>query len=115
MDKFLLAEHPMRTDHGVFILVNVAPEMLIKCTCLNEDEGVGNLDDYFGLFTHKNSNGTAEQWELCVVKFYNLSYGEAEEITPKIRKRITEAWHWYKAYLEWEDGNIDTDEFSKLN
>lgn len=114
--RFMFQEHYDKSvNDGLFIAHNVFPELIIKCTCLNEDESSASLSDFFDRFKYVNPDGVIELWELRIIKFHNLTEQEADLITPALRKLIKRAWYWYEAYLKWEDGNIENANVAKHN
>jgi hypothetical protein len=105
MDKFLLAENPMRPDNkGCFIVHAIPPFTLIRARVgrmeVKSNAPVGN-------YAFKNIDGVTEDWTLYVV----YSEGNAEQC----EHIISRAWRWYRSYMEWEDKNIDTDDYAKEN
>lgn len=108
MDRFYLAENP-RTNAGVAIIHMIEPITIILVL-----DGFTNGNSYYKHFTFINSYGFAEEYTLAIHHYFTTDFNE-ENHESKAFKIINKAWHWYKSYLEWEDGNIDNNEFSKLN
>ncbi len=118
MDRFLLAENPNRPkESGLFILHRLEPKCLIECICVTDEGMDEDLSAIFDLFVHRNSNGVDEQWQLIIRDYYDVDHVESlpDSEVLRYRKMINKSWYWFKAYLEWEDQNIDTDEQAKSN
>lgn len=118
MDKFLLAENPMRPDSpGLYIISAVAPRCLIKVICLNDEEMVNDLSAIFDLFSYTSSDGLPEKYQLLILDYYD--HKDVEDVPDNqvadYRTMLRKAWHWYKSYLEWEDENIDSEDYGKRN
>jgi len=106
MHRFLLAENPMKTDR-VFILHTVSPRCLIEVICINDQDAKGDLDDVFDFYDYTNPDDVIERHQLLIKQFYDIHPDENKEMTPKYRHVLDRAWRWYRAYLEFEDDNIE--------
>jgi hypothetical protein len=98
MDRFLLAENPMLDrDRPVYIFHTQNPKMLIQV----HHEAVAYGDERLILTgNYENSDGVIETITLEVVGIYSAEID-------RISKVLNKAWHWYIAYLEWEDKQIE--------
>lgn len=109
MDKFLLAENPMRPEQsGCFIISMVNPIAIIACI-----EGHEQAGKIFEHFSFTNSDGVLEEWTLSLHHFFTTDF--ISEPDQQARPLLKRAWRWYRAYMEWEDKNIDTDDYGKQN
>ena len=107
MDKFLLAENPMRPDdHGVYIIHLLDPVAIITCM-----EGMvlmkKDSKDVFKKYQFRNSDGIIEEWTFVIYHLAKTNYGTDPDQGPV--KLLDRAWRWYRAYLEWEDKQIDNE------
>lgn len=106
MDKFLLAENPMRPDiTGAFIIHMLDPIAIIAC-----DEGNIERGMIFKHYQFVNGDGVAEFWTLSVY----FANGEGD-IETRVFKLLDRAWRWFRSYMEWEDNNIETDDQGQQN
>lgn len=114
MDKFLLAENPMidPVKRRVYILHTQAPAMIIEVH--HEAIGVGDNKMFF-TGNYKNSDGLIETITLDIAALLICEPEISNELKRKIEKILSKAWHWYVAYMAWEDGNIDEDDKANLN
>jgi hypothetical protein len=111
MDKFLLAENPMRPDQsGLFIIHMLDPIAIIQCREAHVSEKEGEILKYFYF---KNIDGVTEEWTLSIFHFFTTDFLEQPE--DRALKLLDRAWRWYRAYMEWEDNKIDSDEFGEQN
>ena len=91
MDKFLLAENPMRPDvDSVFIVHAIPPFALISAQL-----GQHRPPSPFCQYAFRNVDGNIEDWTLFI------HYIEANE--SDATKLLDKAWRWYRSYMEWED------------
>lgn len=100
MNRFLLAENPMRT--GELCIVHMLnPIAIFRCFEGHQDfEG-----KIFKHYQFQNSDGVIEQWTLLVHHFMTTDFiSEPEQQVIPIMNR---AWRWLRAYFEWEDKQIN--------
>lgn len=97
MDKFLLAENPLRPDQsGLWIVHMLDPISIIQC-----HEGHQQLTSIHRHYSFVNVDGVTEEWTLSVFHFFTTDFLEQpEDRAPKLLDR---AWHWLKAYFNEED------------
>lgn len=104
MSRFLLAENPMHPEQsGVWVIHTLNPKAMIQCL-----EGSGKTDAPHLHCEFKNKNGDIEQWTLSAYHFFTTDFltDPQEQAIPLLKK----AWRWYRAYLEWEENQIESDE-----
>ena len=101
MDKFLLAENPMRPEgSGQWIIHMLNPKAIIRCS-----EGhIKPKENIFRHYQYQNNDGQLEAWTLSVFHLFTTDFinEPAEQAIPVLDR----AWRWFRAYLEWEDNNI---------
>jgi hypothetical protein len=108
MNKFLLAENPMRPDSGTWIVHLLDPKAIIRCT-----ERHVQVDAIYKHFQYKNSDGVIKEWTLSAYHFFTTDF--ISEPEAQVGPLLDRAWRWYRAYMEFEDKNIHTDESEKEN
>lgn len=100
MDKHLLAENPM-SDNGSLAIVRTVQPISIY-------EVIDGHIPHKGLakhYTFKNSDGLFEEYTLRIHHYFSTDIDTVEE--SEVFKFMDDAWHWYVAYMKWEDKNID--------
>lgn len=109
MNKFLLAENPMRPEQsGLWVIHLLDPKAIIRCT-----EGHAEIDRIYKHFQFQNSDGVVEEWTLSAYHFFTTDF--ATEPEQQVIPLLDRAWRWFRSYLEFEDKNIDTDDAAKDN
>lgn len=86
MDKFLLADNPLRPENdGLWIVYTGKPVSFIQC--------VPGHVEHKGMHRHFRfmNRGVLEEWTLGVSK----SVASDTDKEPP----LNEAWHWFRAYL----------------
>lgn len=82
MNKFVLADNPMRADDELYVVHLLDPVAIFKVV-----PKVGGFD-------------------LEVHHFFTTDFiADGEEQVDKLKKK---AWHWFKSYLKTEDENEST-------
>ena len=108
MDKFLIADNPMRDDSGTWVIHLLDPKSIIRCT-----EGHVQIDSVYKHYQFKNSDGILEEWTLSAYHFFTTDFlTEPEQQAIPLLDR---AWRWYRSYIQFEDNNIDANEESNEN
>ncbi len=104
MNRFLLADNPMHPEQsGAWVIHTLNPKSMIRCL-----EGHVVTDEPYRHYTYRNTDGVIEEWTLSAYHLFTTDFlTEPEE---QVGKLLDRAWRWYRAYMEWEDTNIDTDE-----
>lgn len=91
MDKFLLAENPMREGKELCIIHMLNPIAIFRCF-------EGNVTFKEGIFKHyqfQNSDGAIEEWTLLVHHLYTTDFlTEPEQQAIPVMDR---AWRWLRA------------------
>lgn len=108
MDRFLLAENPMRDDSGIWIIHLLEPQAIMRCT-----EGYVQIDNIYKHYQFKNGDGEIEQWTLSAYHFFTTNF--ISEPEQQVVPLLDRAWRWYRSYMEFEDHNINTDNDTKEN
>jgi hypothetical protein len=108
MDKFLIADNPMRDDSGAWIIHLLSPQAHIQCL-----EGHAQTDKIHKHYTYKNSDGAIEGWTLSAQFFFTTDF--ISEPEKQVIPLLDRAWRWYRSYLELEDKNIDDAEETNEN
>lgn len=102
MNKFILAENPMRSedDTDLFIIHLLKPIAIIQCHH-GHVQVPGKISEHFQ-FT--NIDGVLEEWTLSVYHFFTTDFiSEPEE---QVKPMLKKAWRWYRSYLDWEDKQL---------
>lgn len=100
MDKFILAENPMR-EGGTLAIVHLLPPISI----LVVDEGHIATKWAHRHYTYTKSDEGQEQYTLSLYHCF-VTTMDGEEQNLIIEKLLKQAWHWYMAYMTWEDQQI---------
>jgi hypothetical protein len=100
MDRFLLSENPM-AGNTLAIVHTQQPVSIILV-----DEGHITTKYPHEHHTYRNSDGIGEPVTLSLYHCYSMSF-DGDENARKVNKLFRDAWHWYMAYLKWEDEQID--------
>jgi len=109
MDKFLLAENPMRPeDTGLWVVHLLPPQAHIECI-----EGHVKTDKVHKHYTFENGEGETEEWTLSAQFFFTTDF--ISEPEKQVIPLLDRAWRWFRAYLVFEDNNIETDDTANEN
>lgn len=99
MDRFLLAENPMNTSGGATVIVHtIEPKAMIQVHNGHDPIDFG----YSKQYSFKNTDGDIEQYTLRLFHYFTEDFNE-DNHKPAAYKIMDKAWHWYMAYLKWED------------
>lgn len=87
---------------GLWVIHLLNPKAMIQCI-----EGHVITENPYAHFSFKNSDHAIEHWTLSAFHFFTTDFisDPADQVQPLLKK----AWRWYRAYLEWEDKNIDNE------
>lgn len=113
MDRFLLAENPMHPDHsGCFIIHMLDPIAIIGC----HEHHIEHKRPHRH-YSFINGDGVPEHWTLSVHHLFTTNMAALDDANSEamIDKLFNRAWHWYRAYMQWGDGNIDHNELANEN
>lgn len=58
--------------------------------------------------TYSSSNGYKELYTLSAYHCFTTSF-DGEEHAVMLEKLFKNAWHWYMAYMTWEDKQIENE------
>lgn len=108
MDKFILGENPMRSESGLWVIHLLNPQAHIQCL-----EGHVQTDKIHKHYSFTNADEVLEEWTLSARFFFTTDF--ISEPETQVIPLLDRAWRWFRSYLEFEDNNIDTDEYSKEN
>ena len=97
MDKHLLAENPMRSPEGGLCIVRTVQPIAIYEVV----EGWKELNIPHKNYTYRNSDGLEEHYTLAAHHFFSTDIDTVDESI--VFKFMDDAWHWYMAYMKWED------------
>lgn len=111
LNRFLLAEDP-RNGGALAIIHTIDPMAIIVAI-----EGHSQHTQPFRQYAYVNSDGIEELWTLYAHHLFttNMNAFDDEVSRQMVDKLLNRAWHWYKSYMEWEDGNIDMQDEASLN
>lgn len=114
MDRFLLAENPQipAERRKIYIMHTQQPPMLIQVHHEAIAIGDGKL---FITGNYQGVDGIIETITLDIAALLICEPELSELLKERIQKTLNKAWHWYVAYLKWEDGNLDETETATLN
>src|SRR5581483_9125221 len=105
MDKFLLAENPLRPEQsGIWVIHMLQPQAHIECL-----EGHVVTDKIHRHYSFKNGDGEVEDWTLSVHFFFSTDF--ISEPEQQVVPLLDRAWRWLRAYFESEDNNIDLENY----
>lgn len=104
MDKFILGENPMRPDDpGLYVIHLLQPVAIFECI-----EGHEIIPDkIIGHYQFRNTDGVIEQWTLSVHHLFSTDF--LQEPADQAKPLMDKAWRWFRAYMQWEDENIDNE------
>lgn len=97
------------SDSGQWINHMLDPKAMIRCS-------MGHIAPPEQLFKHYQyigTDGIIEDWTLSIYHYFTTDFSDGQE--EKALKLLDRAWRWYRSYLEWDDKNIDIDDYAKDN
>lgn len=98
----------MRDDSGTWIIHLLDPKAIIRCI-----EGHVENDSIYKHYQFKNSDGVTEEWTLSAYHFFTADF--LTEPEQQVIPLLDRAWRWYRAYMNFQDNQIDTDEQANEN
>lgn len=104
LTRFLIADNPMAEGSTSAIIHTIDPIAIIQ---LIEDHV--ECSTPYRHYQYINTDGVPELWTLRVHHLFTTEF-DSEQHYIIVDKLLKRAWHWYKAYMEWEDNNIDKNE-----
>lgn len=108
MDKFIIGENPLREGSGTWIVHLLNPQAHIECL-----KGHVQTDKIHKHYQFKNNDDVVEEWTLSAQFFFTTDF--ISEPEKQVIPLLDRAWRWYRAYMKWEDGNIDINEQANEN
>lgn len=115
MHKFLLAENPQAPETGgLWIIHLLDPICIIEAVTYREKIHTKKAI-YTNEYNYINSDGITEIWQLRIHHYFTTDFNESKEADVLCLKIMNDAWHWFRAYLIWEDKNIDLDDYAAEN
>lgn len=103
MDRFLLAENPMRPESGIWVIHLLEPKAIIQCV-----EGHKRVGALYRHYQYTNSDGIIEQWTLSAYHFFTTDF--ISEPEQQVIPLLDRAWRWFRSYMEFEDKQINDEE-----
>ena len=107
MHKFILGKNPIAPESGGLWIIHLPnPQTIIELVLIGEKIH-SKKALYTAEYTYLNSDGLLEKWQLRLYHYFETTPIADETTELLIKKMLKNAWHWYKAYLTFEDENID--------
>lgn len=98
----------MREDSGTWIIHLLNPQAHIQCL-----EGHVATDKVHKHYQFQNADGVIEKWTLSAHFFFTTDFISEPEV--QVIPLLDRAWRWYRAYMDWQDKNIDINEEANDN
>ena len=86
---------------GLWVIHMLDPKAIIRCT----ESHVAIEGEIYSHFRFRNADGEIEEWTLSAFHFFTSDF--LKEPEEQVKPLLDRAWRWYRAYLEWEDKNIE--------
>lgn len=115
MHKFILGENPQAPESGGMWIIHLPQPQAIIEAVIDGAKVHSNHAQYVANYKHVNSDGIAEQWQLRLYHYFSGEFVDDLDDERLAHKMLNDAWAWYKSYLEWEDLNIDLNDYEKEN
>lgn len=96
MDKYLVARNEMSDNGCIAIIRTVQPVSHFEVI-----PGWKEVNELHKYYTYLNSDGIEEHYTLSVHHYFSTDIDTVNE--KEVFKFMDDAWHWYKAYMTWED------------
>jgi len=98
----------MRPESGLWVIHLLEPRAIIQCT-----EGHERVGALYRHYQYMNTDGIIEEWTLSIYHLLTQDFTTKQnEIWETMLDR---AWRWFRAYMEFEDENIDNNEKASDN
>lgn len=107
MHKFILAENPQAPQTGGLWIIHLLDPICIIEAVIDGEKVHSKKAIYTKEFLFINLDEITEYWQLRVYHYFTTNFDERKDSKELCEKIMNEAWHWYRAYLIWEDNNID--------
>ncbi|MGL6121657.1 MAG: hypothetical protein ACRC1W_01210 [Shewanella sp.] len=107
LTRFLIADNPMVEGSPSAIIHTLDPQAIIEIT-----EGKGfrlrkpGETKMFQNFKHVNIDGIEEYYVLSVHHLFTREF-DSDQHHIIADKLLNRAWHWFMAYMKWEDEQIE--------
>lgn len=99
----------MREEKDIFIVHLLNPIAIFQAY-----EGYAEIKGkIYGHYQFRNIEGVIEEWTLSTHHFFTTDF--IKEPADQVKPLMDKAWRWFRSYLDWEDNNIDTDDYAKEN
>ena len=101
MDRFLLAENPLKNREANsdvhYIIGTEYPRCIIGMIYLDINNYYQDLSSLFGQFQYSDNMDTSEHCRLVVRKYFDHSVGEiiSREESKNYNSMLVDAWNWY--------------------
>lgn len=114
MHKFILGENPQAPESGGLWIIHL-PHPVAIIEVVHEGMKKHSNGEYYLDSYYHNTDGITEPISLYLYFYFSTEFTNKEEQNRLAAKMLSDAWHWYKAYLKWEDNNIDLKDIGELN
>jgi hypothetical protein len=101
LTRFLIADNPMVEGSPSAIIHTIEPQAIIEVI-----EGHQQCSSPFRHYSFVNIDGVPEYYTFRVHHLMTQEF-DSEKHHLIVTKLLDRAWHWYKAYMNWEDKQID--------
>lgn len=115
MHKFILGENPQAPDSGGLWIIHLPDPKAIIEAVHDADKVHSKKATYSSNYQYVNSDGITENWQLRLYHYFTTGIPTKIEGEALAQKMLFDAWHWFVAYLKWEDNNIDLQEYGDNN
>lgn len=109
MDKFILGENPMRKSEDIYIVHLLNPIAIFQA----HQGTIEVKEKIFHHYQFRNSDRIVEEWTLSTHHFFSTDF--IKEPSEQVKPLMDRAWRWYRSYMEWEDNNIDLNDYANEN
>jgi len=97
-------------DHSCYIIHLLNPIAIIVATLQPKRVPASAIKK---TYYYKDSEGLTEEWTLYFHHLFTTDF--ITEPEKQAMPLLDKAFRWYRAYLEWEDKNIDMDNYAQEN
>lgn len=108
MDKHLLADNPMRSEHGgLAIIRTVAPIGIFEIIEGHLFFDVEKTPKSYRHYKHYSYFEEKYTMKLHYYGGFNEPAPTADQALILANKHMDDAWHWYMNYMQWENENLN--------
>ncbi len=105
MHKFILGENPMAPETGGLWIIRLPQPIAIIEAVLSGEKIHSKNAIHTANLLYQNPDGITENWQLRMYHLFTTDFlTDPEKQSEPI---LIDALHWFRAYLEFEDKNID--------